>query len=177
MWASAYIYGSVDVWLCSVLFYIWFYVDISLRTSASSIFCIFLWFNKNALPHSSELRKHRTRLVLFRPSYFDLDLDIFDSVSRLASYYITYTSVPRILATYICSESHRLSTSTSRLHLNIDLPYTHYYTHPTPLGRVTGWYVQLCCMVRKQPHQHYYIIIKYINTGNYEWSNRCKVLV
>jgi hypothetical protein len=30
---------------------------------------------------------------------------------------------------------------TSHLHrdidLDIDLPYTHYYTHPTPLGRVT----------------------------------------
>jgi hypothetical protein len=93
------------------------------------IFCIFLWFNKNAFPHSSELRKHRTRLVSFRPSYFDLDLDIFDSVLRLVSYYIVYISVPRTLATHICSESRRLSISTTRLHrdsdLDIDLSYTH----------------------------------------------------
>ena len=105
------------------------------------IFCIFLWFNKNAFPHSSELRKHRTRLVSFRPSYFDLDLDIFDSVLRLVSYYIVYISVPRTLATHICSESRRLSISTTRLHRDNRSRHRSIvhssYTHLTTLGRVT----------------------------------------
>jgi hypothetical protein len=95
------------------------------------IFCIFLWFNKNTFPHSSELRKHRTRLVSFRPLYLDLDLNIFDSVPRLVSYYIIYISVPRTLATHICSESHRLSILTLRLHRDIDLNIDLLYTHLT----------------------------------------------
>jgi len=62
------------------------------------IFCTFLWFNKNTFPHSSELRKHWTHLVLSQPLYFDLNIDVFDSVSRPSLYYLDYTSVPSNLS-------------------------------------------------------------------------------
>jgi len=129
------------------------------------IFCMLPWFKKNAFPHSSELRKHRTRLVSFRPSTFDLD--IFDLVSRLASYYLVYTSVPRISATYICLESRRLSTSTTRLHRDIDLDIDLSYTHLTLILHSwkgyspTRTYWSCCCgvCVGFRPYRHHRHII------------------
>jgi len=46
------------------------------------IFCTSLWFNKNNFPHSSELRKHQTRLVLSQTLYLDIDIAIFIVASR-----------------------------------------------------------------------------------------------
>jgi hypothetical protein len=138
MRASTSIYGSVHVQLFSVLFYIWFYVDISLRTSALSIFLYHSIYSvsfsdsiRTLSPTHQNSEKHQTRLVSFQPSYFDLNLNIFDPISRLASYHLAYTSVLQILATYNCSGYRRLLASTLRLHRDIDLDIDLSYTHLT----------------------------------------------